>query len=234
MWLKKKVLKKLNIHFRNFIVEYNKQNELHTSYPVPESAIILSSKIAGNVRIGEHVRIKDCTIFGSNVQIGDYSSIEEDSSIHSEIGSVIIGKYCSIARKVEIQEINHHINRIATCYINSKIFDGDVKLDISSKGNIVIGHDVWIGAQSIILSGVTIGNGAIIGANSVVTKDIPSFSIAVGSPAKVVAYRFDETTRNKIESLNWWDWDIEKIKINKHLFQKDIVSVEDINEVFDT
>lgn len=82
----------------------------------------------------------------------------------------------------------------------------------SSKGDIVVGNDVWIGYQSCISSGVTIGNGAIIGARSVITKDVPPYAIVAGNPAKFVRYRFPQETIDKLESLAWWDWDISVIK----------------------
>ncbi|QHL89493.1 hypothetical protein GU926_17095 [Nibribacter ruber] len=91
--------------------------------------------------------------------------------------------------------------------------------DIFSKGDIVIGNDVWIGAHSIVLSGVTIGNGAIIGANSVVTKDLPPYSIAVGTPAKVIKYRFEPEIIEKLQQIQWWNWDKDKFNKNRQLFQ---------------
>ena len=84
-----------------------------------------------------------------------------------------------------------------------------------------MGNDVWIGAHSVILSGVKIGNGAIIGANSVVSKDIPDYAIAVGSPAKVVGLRFQQSTIDLLLSTKWWDWPLEKIIINKELFNSE-------------
>ena len=88
----------------------------------------------------------------------------------------------------------------------------------SSKGDIVIGNDVWIGYQSCILSGVTIGNGAIIGAKSVVTKDVPPYAIVAGNPAKFIRYRFPQETIDKLENLAWWDWDISVIKERFHYY----------------
>lgn len=88
----------------------------------------------------------------------------------------------------------------------------------SSKGDIVVGNDVWIGYQSCILSGVTIGNGAIIGAKSVVTKDVPPYAIVAGNPAKFIRYRFPQETIDKLEHLAWWDWDISVIKELFHYY----------------
>ena len=78
----------------------------------------------------------------------------------------------------------------------------------------IIGHDVWIGHAAIIMPGVTIGHGAIIGSGAVVTKDVPSYAIAVGVPAKVIKYRFDETTIESLLTIEWWNW--ERAQLEKH------------------
>ena len=82
------------------------------------------------------------------------------------------------------------------------------------KGDIVIGNDVWIGYEAVIMAGVTIGNGAIIGTRAVVTKDVPPYTIVGGVPAKSIRRRFDQATIEKLEALRWWDWDEEKIRRN--------------------
>jgi serine acetyltransferase len=79
---------------------------------------------------------------------------------------------------------------------------------------------VWIGANSVILSGISIGNGAIVGAGSVVTKDIPDFAIVAGNPAKVIRMRFNEEEIAHINALQWWNWDIDTIRQNAHLFSE--------------
>ena len=83
--------------------------------------------------------------------------------------------------------------------------------DLPLKGDTIIGNDVWIGENATILPGVHIGDGAIIGANSVVAKDIDPYSIAVGNPCRVVKKRFDDETIEKLLELKWWDWDEERI-----------------------
>ena len=83
-----------------------------------------------------------------------------------------------------------------------------------NKGDIIIGNDVWIGYEAVILSGVTIGDGAIIGARAVVTRDIPPYTIAAGLPAKPIRRRFDVETIAQLEELRWWDWEEEKIRQN--------------------
>ena len=81
-------------------------------------------------------------------------------------------------------------------------------------GDIVIGNDVWIGYEAVILSGVTVGDGAIIGTRAVVTKDVPPYTIVGGVPARPIRRRFDDKAIERLEALRWWNWDFEKIKRN--------------------
>ena len=81
-----------------------------------------------------------------------------------------------------------------------------------NRGDIVVGNDVWIGYQAVILSGVTIGDGAIIGTRAVVTKDVPPYTIVGGVPAKPIRRRFDDAVIACLEALRWWDWDEERIR----------------------
>jgi acetyltransferase-like isoleucine patch superfamily enzyme len=76
----------------------------------------------------------------------------------------------------------------------------------ATKGNVIIGHDVWIGAGALILSGVTVGNGAVIGARAVVASDVPPYAVAVGNPARVVKMRFPENTVARLLEIAWWNW----------------------------
>ena len=93
----------------------------------------------------------------------------------------------------------------------------------STKGDVVIGNDVWIGFGATILSGVTIGDGAAIGACSVVTRDVPPYAIAAGNPVQVIRYRFDEETIQKLLQIKWWDWSEEKVTENIHLICSDSI-----------
>ncbi|MCI8771734.1 MAG: CatB-related O-acetyltransferase [Lachnospiraceae bacterium] len=88
-----------------------------------------------------------------------------------------------------------------------------------NKGDIIIGNDVWIGYEAVILSGVTIGDGAIIGTRAVVTKDIPPYTIVGGVPAKPIRKRFDDVTIARLLELKWWDWSEERIKTNLKIIQ---------------
>lgn len=187
---------------------------------IHKTARIERSCISAGVTIGEGAWLHDCTISG-HISIGRFSTINGPSTdIYTAINYVNIGHYCSVARGVVIQEYNHWMDHCSTYSIFSHTFNDPTVEESVSKGPIIIGHDVWIGTQSIILSGVNIGNGAIIGANSVVTSNVPPYAIVGGSPARVLGYRFSESIREKLLEIQWWHWSVEKIKRNRKLFEK--------------
>ena len=132
---------------------------------------------------------------------------------------VKLGKYNSIGRDCNFfLHANHRADWITT---TSQLW-GPVTPEIAEmhmnmghptcKGNIYVGSDVWIGAKSTIMSGVTIGDGAIIGSTSTVAKDVPPYAIVVGNPARVVKYRFTQAQIDGLLQIQWWNWDEEKIK----------------------
>lgn len=94
-----------------------------------------------------------------------------------------------------------------TVYLNAVVKDPSIEV-----GDIVIGNDVWIGYEAVIMAGVHIGNGAIIAARAVVTKDVPPYTIVGGVPTRPIRKRFDEEVIRKLETLKWWDWSVEKIQ----------------------
>ena len=132
---------------------------------------------------------------------------------------IIVGKYCSIGRDCNFfLHANHRPDWVTT---SSQLW-GPVTPDVADmhmrmghptcKGDIIVENDVWIGAKSNIMSGVKIGNGAIIGATATVTKDVPPYAIVVGNPAKIVKYRFTEKQRESLLKIAWWDWTEDRIK----------------------
>jgi len=147
------------------------------------------------------------------VEIGDGTGINGKIRI---VGGarVMIGKYCAIGSDVKIISSNHDItkanlqSKFATDFFNQSI---DVL-----KGETKIGNNVWIGDSVIILPGVQVGDGAVLGAGSIVTKNIPPFAIAVGNPAKVIKFRFSQKIIKKLLKISWWDWPINKIILNKN------------------
>lgn len=134
---------------------------------------------------------------------------------------LVIGKFCSIAcgAKFLFNSANHTMQSLSTYPF--PLFFEEWGLDIQNvsdswdnKGDIVIGNDVWVGYEAVILAGVTIGDGAIIGARAVVTKDVPPYTIVGGIPAKPIRKRFSEETISELLKLGWWDWPRERIVEN--------------------
>ncbi|MBR4151818.1 MAG: CatB-related O-acetyltransferase [Selenomonadaceae bacterium] len=140
--------------------------------------------------------------------------------------NVLGGRFCSLANGIYFSMGgNHSMKSVTTSpldvgFVVKDIF-GKVRPELKPIPNvrkqhyqIIFGHDVWIAKSATIMGGVKIGTGAVIGANAVVTKDVPPYAIAVGNPAQVVRYRFDEETIRKLLAVKWWNWDLEKIADN--------------------
>ena len=132
---------------------------------------------------------------------------------------LVIGKFCSIACGVKFlfNSANHTLKSLSSYtfplfYEEWGLEKSNVATAWDNKGDIVIGNDVWIGYEAVIMAGVHIGNGAIIAARAVVTKDVPAYTIVGGVPARPIRKRFDEDTIHKLEALQWWNWPTEKIR----------------------
>ena len=163
------------------------------------------------------------TIKNPNIIVGDFTyfadtDFEKHVTHHYDfIGDkLIIGKFCQIGAGVEfvMNGANHQMNAVSTYpfYIfGSWDQSAPSKEDLPFKGDTVVGNDVWIGQNSTILPGVHIGDGAIIGLNSVVTRDVPPYTIVAGNPAKAVRKRFDDELIDLLLKLKWWDKSIEEI-----------------------
>ena len=175
-----------------------------------------------NVVTDPGIIVGDFTIYNDFVH--DPRQFEENNVLyHYPINhdKLKIGKFCSIAcgAKFLFNSANHTVKSLST-YPFPIFFEAwglDVR-DITSawdnKGDIVIGNDVWIGYEAVIMAGVTIGDGAIIGTRAVVTKDVPPYTIVGGVPARQIRKRFSEDMIAYLLALKWWDWPIEKISEN--------------------
>ena len=177
------------------------------------------------------VYLKD-VVTGPNIEIGDYTMYNdfERDPRDFERNNVLyhypvngdklrIGKFCSIAcgAKFLFNSANHTLRSLSTYpflifYEEWGLEGKDIRQAWDNKGDIVIGNDVWIGYQAVILAGVTVGDGAIIGSRAVVTRDVPPYTIVGGVPAKPIRKRFDEDTIARLQALRWWDWDQETIR----------------------
>jgi len=167
-----------------------------------------------------NIEVGDFTIY--NDFVNDPREFEKNNVLyHYPINHdrLIIGKFCSIAcgAKFIFNCANHTLKSLST-YTFPLFFEewdlpkSEVATAWDNKGDIVIGNDVWIGYDAVILSGVTIGDGAIIGTRAVVTKDVPPYTIVGGIPAKTIRKRFSDDTITALLQINWWDWPEEKIK----------------------
>lgn len=173
------------------------------------------------------ISVGEYTIYNDFIQ--DPAGFEKNNvlyhySIHRE--QLVIGKFCSIAcgAKFLFNCANHALNSLSTYtfplfYQEWGLDKENITQAWNNKGDIVLGNDVWIGFEAVILAGVTIGNGAIVGARAVVTKDVPPYTIVGGVPAKSIRKRFSQEVITRLEKLRWWDWPENWIRQNIHAIQ---------------
>lgn len=169
----------------------------------------------------------------ANVEIGDFTYYDDpDGPEHfvdkcvlhhyDFIGDrLVIGRFCAIAEGARfiMNGANHAMSGFSTYPFNIFGHGWEEGFDPQSwerelRGDTVIGNDVWIGMEAIILPGVTVGDGAIIGARAVVAADVPAYAIVAGNPANVIKRRFDDRTIERLLAIAWWDWPVEKIGDN--------------------
>lgn len=165
-------------------------------------------------------------ITNPNIQVGDYTyyhdreapeKFEKENVIMLYTCRLIIGNFCQIAHGTQfmMSDANHQIDGFSTYPFF--VFGEDwanYEPNFLRKGDTIVGNDVWFGYQSVIMPGVKIGDGAIIAACSVVTKDVPPYTIVGGNPAKMIRKRFDDQTIEKLLEIQWWNWDYAKISRN--------------------
>lgn len=155
------------------------------------------------------------TVFNQDlVEVGNntYGNINVQSM--NDVSHLVIGSYCSIAGEVWfLLNSDHLTNRVSTYPFRAKIINGSP--EAVTKGNIIIDDDVWIGQRALIMSGVHVGQGAIIAAGSVVTKDVPPYAIVGGVPAKVIKYRFEQEIIDKLIQIDYSQ--IDENFVSEHL-----------------
>lgn len=161
------------------------------------------------------------------ITVGDYTYYDDFENVHNfernvryhfdfSTDRLIIGKFCMIASGVEfiMNGANHLTDAISTypfAIFGEAWTDAMAGKEYPQKGDITIGNDVWIGYQATLMAGIKVGDGAIIATKSVVTRDVPPYTIVGGNPAQVIRKRFSEEQTALLMRLQWWDWEVEKI-----------------------
>lgn len=199
---------------------------------------VLSSSLCGNNSIGDFSTVRDsvlepyvsiqrnCDILRCN--IGRYTIIEKNAVLHD----LSIGSFCEISWFCSAGGDNHNykLPTIHHWYWNTQ-FGFEKSANSRGKDNFYaklnseecsIGNDVWIGSGVTINRKVRIGNGAILASGCVVTKDVPDYAIVAGVPARIIKYRFDSQIIERLLLVKWWDWPIETLKGNRHLFEQEV------------
>ncbi|WP_425363660.1 CatB-related O-acetyltransferase [Candidatus Tisiphia endosymbiont of Hybos culiciformis] len=164
-------------------------------------------------------------IHNPNIMVGDYSYYHDDQypeyfERNNVIGchqcKLIIGKFCAIAKRTTfiMDDVNHLMDGFSTYPFF--IFEGwnNYTPTPGKARSTIVGNDVWFSTNAVIMPGVTIGDGAIIGAYAVVTKDVPPYSIVAGNPSRIIRKRFSDDVINELVQIKWWDWDYDKITRN--------------------
>ena len=196
----------------------------HLIYPRPGDKATVYLK---NVITNPAIQVGDFTMYHDFRN--DPRAFQENNVLyHYPVNGdrLVIGKFCSIAcgAKFLFNSANHKLQSLAT-YPFPIFFEKwglerqQVAKAWDNKGDIVIGNDVWIGYEAVILAGVTVGDGAVIGARAVVTKDVPPYTIVGGVPAKPIRKRFSEDLIAALLELRWWDWPEERLKANLDAIQ---------------
>ncbi|MEE0435584.1 MAG: CatB-related O-acetyltransferase [Peptococcaceae bacterium] len=188
-----------------------------------------------NVVTDPFISVGDYTIY--NDFVNDPRDFQKNNvCYHYPINGdrLVIGKFCSIACGATFlfTSANHSLRSLSTYPF--PIFFEEWGLDVANiteawdkKGDIIVGNDVWIGYEAVILSGVTIGDGAIVAARAVVTEDVQPYTIVGGVPARTIRRRFDDAHIAKLQNLRWWDWPADQLRRNIRALQHgDLESVE--------
>lgn len=188
-------------------------NAIFPNSHIPSVCFIKNVITRPNILVGEYTYYDD---------VDGADQFEKHVTHHYEFlgDRLIIGKFCALARGIEfvMNGANHRMCSVTTYPFN--IMGGGWErsmpspTDLPFKGDTVVGNDVWIGQNSTVMPGIHIGDGAIIAANSVVTKHIPAYHIAGGNPCRVIRQRFDDDLIAHLLTIKWWDWPIEKISLH--------------------
>lgn len=202
--------------------------KLSTTPLIDPSAAVTHSMLGAYTEVGARTKLLEVTL-------GDYSYVVNDS----DIAYASIGKFTSIAAMTRINPGNHPMQRASQAHFTyraSTYFDGaNDETDFFAwrhSFHVSIGHDVWIGHGAIVLPGRSIGIGAVVGAGSVVTKDVPDYAVVVGNPARMIKARFSARIAERLKTLAWWDWSHDKLRSALPDFRE--LSIEQFLDKYET
>ncbi len=191
---------------------------------------IFNKKIAFTAMIFDSVIDKKAAVRNRSrlyhVNIGKYTYVGRNTLIQH----TVIGSFCSISEECNIGMPSHPSTFVSTSPVflegNNYLYENFASFKYNDCPITHIGNDVWIGTRALIKAGISVGNGAIIAAGAVVTKDVPPYAIVGGVPARIIRFRFDQEEIEKLEDLRWWDWQNEKIIKYSQCFN-DVTSIYD-------
>jgi len=199
------MIKKLFIKWR-----FKSNNKIKDFQFISLFCHLSSSYLAMNVRVAKHASV-------TQSQIDSYTSVGG----RTQITHTKIGKFCAISWNCTVNAVKHPIENLSiSAFPYVPAIGGFVTKRSQTYDPVVIGNDVWIGANVVIMPGICVEDGAVIGAGSIVTKDVPPYTIVCGNPAKEIKKRFDYITINDLLQIKWWNWDDEILKNNIELFQE--------------
>jgi phosphonate metabolism protein (transferase hexapeptide repeat family) len=169
---------------------------------IDPTAQVRASTLGRYTEVGARTRLLES-------ELGDYSYIVNDG----DMAHTTVGKFCSIAAMTRINPGNHPMWRASQAHFTyraSAYFEGEADeesfFDWRRSHRVILGNDVWIGHGAIVLPGRRIGDGAVVAAGAIVTKDVPAYAIVGGNPARVIKARFPEAVAQRLARLAWWDW----------------------------
>ena len=206
-----------------------------------KDAWVIDSEFLENCSIGDNTNVERCK-FEKNVVINRRSYINDSfvgkytyMGINTTMNWTKIGAFCSIARNVDIGGFDHDYKKLTTmpAFRFQQMYNGGGKLQTKSKHHdyCEIGNDVWIAAGAQVLHNVKIGDGAVIGANALVNKDVPPYAIAVGVPARIIGYRCDEELIQRLLKIKWWNWPDELIEKHYEFIINSDINEENVNRL---
>lgn len=187
------------------------------------NSVVIGSKLGDGCTVGNDSNVERCQ-FENNVIINRRSFVNDSqigmfsyAGINLTMNWTKLGRFCSLGRNVDVGGFDHDYHKVTTLpqfRWNQMTAGGGKVQGVTPHAHCVIGNDVWIAAGAQILHKANIGDGAIIGGGAVVTHDVPPYAIAVGVPAKIIGYRFDEKYIDDLLEIKWWNWPIEVIMNN--------------------